>query len=900
MRQLLRAGARLFWRPSVDEEVDDELREHIEMLVRRLEREGLSPGAAREAALHRFGDLATVRAECRTLAHDVEDQMNRKNFWQELQQDVSYGIRTLRRAPLYTTIAALTLAIGIGASTAIFSVVHAVLLRPLPYREADRVVAIWNGYRQGGDISRTAIAPPEFADVKDQTRAFDAVAAIGRATSNLTGSCGPSTVTCEPERVAGYWVSPNLFSLLGAAPALGRNFTGSEGTTGAEPVVLLSHALWVRRFGGDSAIIGRGINIGGRLRTVIGVMPASVRFPDAPVGFLRERGELWLPFSWEQSRGEERGNQYLGFVARRRASATPDEARVDLQTISARFKSAFPDRYAQATVSWGLDARPLRDEMVGDVRRPLLVVLGAVMLLMLIACANVAHLSLARGASRRQEFAVRAALGAGRLRLVRQLLTESLMLAGAAGVVGIAIAIVSTRGIVRLDPGIIPQLDATRVNGAVLAFALLATVFCAMLVGIVPALRQSTSRVHEAIRAGRGASAEPRRRVRSVLVVAEVAMALVILVGAGLLARSFIALQRVDQGFNPGPTLTFSVTLPRSRYDSAAKMVAFHEQLQQRLGTIPGVEAVSAMDPLPLGGNSWSGSFYVEGQPAAPGQQEPHAEYTVALPGFTGTLRMHLLKGRDFETMDGPDAPAVTIVDDRLAARYWPGQDAIGKRISQNDQSGPWATVIGVVRHVYRSGPKNEGEPQVYFPFRQHTQTPLSYALRTSVDPLSIISAVRSEVAAIDPELPIARIASMATLESAALARDRFNALVLAIFAGTALLLAAIGLYGVMAYLVTQRQAEIGIRLALGGGPRDVLRLVIGDGMRMALAGIALGTVASLALARVLEGLLYGIEPTDPATYVVIAATLAVVALLASALPARRATKADPASALRA
>jgi putative ABC transport system permease protein len=306
------------------------------------------------------------------------------------------------------------------------------------------------------------------------------------------------------------------------------------------------------------------------------------------------------------------------------------------------------------------------------------------------------------------------------------------------------------------------------------------------------------------------------------------------------------------------------------------------------------------MDPLPLGGNSWSGSFFVEGQPVAPGQQEPHAEYTVALPGFVGVLRMQLMKGRDFERIDGPDAPAVAIVDDRLAAKYWPGEDPIGKRISQNDQEGPWASVVGVIRHVYRSGPKNEGEPQVYFPFRQHTQTPLSYALRTSVDPLSVIRAVRSAVAAIDPELPIARIASMATLESSALARDRFNAVVLVVFAGTALLLAAIGLYGVMAYLVTQRQAEIGIRLALGGGPRDVLRLVIGDGMRMALAGIALGIVASLALARVLEGLLYGIEPTDPATYVVIAATLAVVALLASALPARRATKADPATALRA
>jgi putative ABC transport system permease protein len=377
-------------------------------------------------------------------------------------------------------------------------------------------------------------------------------------------------------------------------------------------------------------------------------------------------------------------------------------------------------------------------------------------------------------------------------------------------------------------------------------------------------------------------------------------MALVILVGAGLLTRSFLALQKVDQGFSPGPTLTFAVALPRARYDSAVKMVAFHDQLQRRLATIPGVEAVSAMDPLPLGGSSWSGTFHIEGRPSAPGQEAPHGEYNVALPGFVGTLRMQLQKGREFENTDGADAPMVAIVDDRLAAQYWPGEDPIGKRISSNGDEGPWASIVGVVRHVYRSGPKSEGEPQIYFPFRQRTQTPMTYALRTTVDPLSITRTVRGVVSAIDPDLPIARVASMATLESSALARDRFNALILAIFAGTALLLAAIGLYGVMAYLVSQRQGEMGIRMALGSRPGDVARLVIGDGMRMALAGIVVGTLASLVLSSALEGLLYGISPTDPVTYAVIAATLAIVALFASALPARRATKADPASALRA
>ncbi|HZI30174.1 MAG TPA: ABC transporter permease [Gemmatimonadaceae bacterium] len=899
MRQLLRSGARLFWRRSVDDEVDDELTEHIEMLVRRLELEGLSPEAAREAAARRFGDLTMVRNECRTLAHDVEEQMIRQDFWQQLRQDVAYGTRTLRRAPLYTIIAVLTLAIGIGASASIFSVVHAVLLRALPYRDADRVVAVWNAYRQGGTVSHTAIAPAEFADVMDQNRSFDAVAAISRGAANLTGSCGGSA-SCEPERANGYTVSPSLFTVLGTAPALGRAFTESDGAAGAEPVALLSHSVWRRRFGGDSAVIGRGITVNGRLRTIVGVMPAEVRFPDAPIGFLRDRGDIWMPNAWQNNRGEERGNQYLGFLARMRPGTSMTEVRTDLETISTRFRAAFPDRYDPSTVSWALDAIPLREQMVGDVRRPLLIVMGAVVLLMLIACANVAHLSLARGAARRQEFAVRTALGAGRMRLVRQLLTESLMLGAMSGVLGIAIAVGSTRVLVRLDPGMIPQLDATRVNGIVLVFALLATLFCALLVGVVPALRQSMVSVHDAIRAGRGAAAQPRRRVRSVLVVAEVAMALVILVGAGLLTRSFLALQKVDQGFSTGPALTFAVTLPRARYDSAARMIAFHDRLQSELASIPGVEAVSAIDPLPLGGTSWSGTFHVEGQPTARGAEAPHGEYNVALPGFIDALQLRLVTGRDFEVTDGPGAPAVAIVDESLAAQYWPGEDPLGKRISSNGDSGPWVTVIGVVRHVHRSGPKNAGEPQIYFAYRQRVQTPLSYVLRTTVDPLSIVGAVRSQVASLDRDLPVARVASMATLESAALARDRFNALIFLVFAGTALLLAAIGLYGVMAYLVAQRQAELGLRLALGGGPGDVARLVIGDGMRMALLGIVLGTVASLALGRALDQLLYGTKPTDPVTYAVIAATLALVALLASAIPALRAMKADPVDALRA
>ncbi|HSA54322.1 MAG TPA: ABC transporter permease [Gemmatimonadaceae bacterium] len=901
-RQLLRTRLRsLFWRRSPEQEVDDELAQHLALTARRLEQAGLSPEAARAAALQRFGDLNQVRAECRVLAHEYEDDMRRRETFQELRQDASYGLRVLRRTPLFTTIALLTLAIGIGASTAIFSVVHAVLLRALPYREADRTVVIWNGYTQAGGRSHTAIAPPEFADVREQTQVFDAVAAVGRQTANLTGSCGGSSA-CEPERVAGYAVSPDLFRLLGtASPVVGRGFVDGDGAEGAEPVVLLSHALWMRRFAGDSSLVGRTIDVSGRLRTVIGVMPPEVRFPDAPLDFLRERGDLWIPHAWERNRSEERGNQYLGMIARLRPRASLAQAQRDLEAIGARFRAEWPDRYARADLRWGLDAFPLREHMIGEARSAILVVAGAVGLLLLLACANVAHLTLARGTVRQRELAVRTALGARRGRLVRQLLTESVLLALGGSVLGLLTAVVGVRLLVVLDPGNIPHLDTARVDGVVLLFTLGVALAAGLLIGLLPAMRQSQVRPSERLQDGaRGAATgHPRRRLRSVLVVAEVAMALVILVGAGLLARSFIALQRVDTGFDSRDVLTVQLALPRARYDSASKIVAFHARVREQLATIPGVAAVGGADPLPMSGSGWSGSMYVEDLRVPPEQAEQHAEYAVALPGYFRAMGIPLLEGRDFTDADRRGAPLTVIVDERLAAKYWPGQSAIGKRINPNRAQGTWATIVGVVKHVYNAGPRQEGEPQIYVSFLEHIQHPLTYVLRTGGDPLSVVRAVRRAIASVDPELPVARMATMADLESRALARDRFNALVLSVFALTALVLAAIGLYGVMAYLVNQRTAEIGVRLALGGRPYDVVRLVIGEGMAMALTGIVLGVAVSLALSNVLAGLLYGVAPIDPLTYTAIAAVLALVALLASAIPARRAARVDPVAAHR-
>jgi putative ABC transport system permease protein len=901
-RQLLRTRLRtLFWRPPLEQEVDDELAHHVELQTRRFMSQGMSRAAARAAALERFGSFAHVRDTCHTLAREMEHDMHRRELLEELRQDLGYAWRVLRKAPVFTAIAVATLAIGIGANTAIFGVVHAVLLRALPYREAARAVVFWNQYLQSGTPSHTAIAPGEFADIVEQQRSFDQLAAISRQQGNLTGTCA-AAAACDPERVTGYAVSPNLFQLLGVNPQLGRGFRPDDGAAAAGAVVLLSHSLWMRRFGGDASIVGRTVTFGGRPRTVIGVMPPEVRFPDAPVGFLRERGDLWVPHSWERSRGESRGNQYLGMVATLRDGVSLDEARRDVDLIAARFRREYASRYASPQIGWSIAVLPLRDQMVGDTRRSLFLVSGAVGLVLLIACANVANLTLARGASRRREMAVRTALGARRGRLVRQLLAESVLVALTGGGLGVLLAMAGTRGLVALDPGSIPRLDDARIDPGVLFFSLALSLVTGLLVGLAPAWRQSQAQLRDGLKEGgrRVGASQPRRRLRSLLVVGEVAMALVVLVGAGLLLRSFTALQRVDTGFDSANVLTFQLTLPRTKYDSAYKFVAFHRQLQQRLASSPGVEFASGVDPLPMGGSGWGATFVVAGRALAPGEPLPHAEHAVALPGYFRAMGIPLREGREFTDRDTYGAPEVVIVDEVLARQHWPRESAIGKYVRGGaNEEGPGAQVIGIVGHVHNSGPRVEGEAQLYFPFLQRIQTPLSYVLRTPGDPMALLGTVRSAVRDIDADMPVARVATLSALETRALARERFNTLLLVLFAGTALALAAIGLYGVMAYLVTQRVEEIGIRLALGGRPRDVLRLVVGEGMLMALAGIAVGVACALALSRVVSGLLYGVRPTDPPTYVTIAALLCIVALVASVVPARRAARVDPAVALR-
>ncbi len=889
-------GARLrraFWPVSVDREVDEELAAHLELQTRRFIEAGLDDESARRAARDRFGDMTRVRSECHDIRMGMERQMRRADWLEELWMDVRFAVRGLRRAPLFAAVVIGTMAIAIGASTSIFSVVHAVLLRSLAYDHGDRVDVVWNASATAPH-ERFAVSAPEYFDLVAQLRDHDAVAAIAPQPSALVASGG------EPERLMAYVATPNVFDLLGARPALGRAFGGDDGRPGAPRTVILSHGLWTRRFGGDAQIIGHTINVAGFPRTVVGVMPPGVRFPDAPVGFLQRRADLWIPSTLETSRNDSRGNQILAVIARRRANIDDRRAQADVDAVAARWRADYPDRYAsESAKAWRLAAVPLRDEMVGGARSALAIVSGAVALVLLIACINVANLLVARGTARRHEIGIRTALGAGRGRLVRQLLTESLVLSFAGGVVGVAAAGLGMRVLTRTNGTTLPRLADAGLDPVVLAVSVAITAVSGLFVGAIPAWRQSRTAVRDTLASRGGASGSRNAdRVRSLLVGAQVAMALVVLVGAGLLVRSFVALKRVPPGFVPDQVMTAQLTVPRARYDSATKIVAFYDQLVAHAGALPGVVAASAGYPLPMSGDGWSGSVSVEGEPDGPNAPQPHAEYGVALPGYFNTLRIPLIAGREFASTDGREAPRVAIVDEVFARQHWPGQSAIGKRLNR-DRAGTWATVIGVVAHVRKGGPRNEGEPQLYLPFAQNPQTTLSVVVRSGVSPLAVAQPLRNVVRAIDPQLPLSELQPFSTLVDRATAGDRFNAAMLGAFGFVAALLAGIGLYGVMAYGISRRTREIGIRLALGGNPSSIRRMVLGEGLRIVAAGIAVGLGAAFLLSRTIAALLFRVAPTDLATYGTIALALFAVGLTASWLPARRATRIDPMLALR-
>jgi predicted permease len=880
---------------------DDEIEFHLEMRTKRYVEAGLDPAEARAKAVARLGDIEAARTASHAIALDMGGSVTRTAWWPSLLQDARFAVRVLRGAPLFTITSLLTIGIGIGAATAVFSVVNAVLLRQLPYPAAPRLVVVWDSYQYAG-LDHTAVSPEEFADLLAGAHAFDRMTAARPQATTLTGACSAGA-GCEPERLNTYVVSPDLFEMLGVSPGLGRSFTRSDGGTGAARVVLLSDALWRRRFGADPTIVGRSIALGGLTFEVIGVMPAGIRFPDEPIGYLKQPADAWIPRSWETVK-DGRGNQYLAVLARLRSGASLDDARANLAVVAADFRVRFPDRYATPQAPWRLAALSLRDEMFGDVRPALLLVFGAVGCVLLIACANVANLTVARGTRRRREMAVRSALGAGRGRLVQQLMIETLLLTGVGAGLGVLVAEAGLRGALALNPGNIAGLDGARIDAVVLTFTAALAIVTGVIVGLVPALGQSQADPQSAMADGaRGVGATaPRLHVRASLVVAEVALAVVVLIGAGLLIRSFVEMTRVPMGFSADRTMTAGLALPRAVYTPADKAIAFQRALLSRLSALPGVTHTSAVYPLPMSNDGWSGSIVIDGRDDLPGQPPAHAEYAVAHPHYFETMRIPVIEGREFAATDAAGAPSVGIVDVEFAKQYWPGKSAIGQRVSPFGEPGvgPWTTIIGVVGHVRNAGARAKGEGQFYFSALQKAEFGMTFVVRTTSGRLVLAPAIRSAVRELDPNLPIASLEPMDQVVVRFTARERFNVAVLTIFGIVALTLAAVGLYGVLASLVSQRVREIGIRLALGARPAQVVRRVVAEGLGLAALGLVLGLASAAALSRAVETLLHAVAPVDPVTYGLIAAMIMAVSLVAAYWPARAVMAVDLIAVLRA
>ena len=883
--------------------IDTELEFHIEMLVRRLIDEGVPPAEARAQAEARLGTTERVRRECTAIATDMETTpMTPSHSLSTIIQDSRYALRVLWRTKVFTATSLVTLALGIGATTAIFSVVNAVLLRPLPYPAADRTALIFDGYQKQTGVEENPLSTPEFADLLARTRVFDAMAGLRPQDSALTNDCG--NAACEPIKVKAYVVSPNLFDLLGVAPARGRGFTtedGVAGNVGGDRVVMLSDALWRTRYGADPSVIGRTISLGNTARTVVGVMPPGVRFPDDPVSYMKDPADLWIPMAWDQ-RNDERGNQYLTVLGRMRDNATHTQVAAELSTISDGFRAAFPDRYTPAS-RWALAYKPLREEMVGNVKTALTVLFGAVGCVLLIACANVANLLLARGATRRRELAVRAALGADRRRLMQQLLVETLMLTGIGAALGIGVAFSALKVLIAINPGGIPRIATASIDLGVLSFAFGLALLSGLVVGVLPALREAKADPQAALGDGaRGTDVSaPRRRLRGALVVGEVAVAAVVLVGALLLIRSFIAMSRVPTGVSLDDVAIAQVTIPRATYNTPDKVTAFHRALTERLRTLPGVTRAAAVYPLPLSNEGWSGSLSIMGIPEGPGLPVPHAEFGVATPGYFTTAGIPLIEGRDFADTDTLATDRVVIVDEEFARKYFPGESAVGKRVATSGDlvAGPIQTIVGVVGHVRNKGARGDSEGQLYMAALQKTEVSLFYLTRTSGSARTLLTGMRSELKSLDASLPITLLTTGRDLVHAFTAADRFNVLLFSVFGMVALALAAIGLYGVLAFLVTQRRREIGIRMALGGGSSSIVRSVITEGLALTIAGLTIGLGAAFLLASTMKSLLFSIEPTDGATYLLVVAVMIAVAVLAALAPARRATKVDPVEVLR-
>ncbi|HET7616965.1 MAG TPA: ABC transporter permease [Vicinamibacterales bacterium] len=872
---------RRFWRPDIRQDVDDELAFHLEMREHDFQSRGLAPADARAEAERRFGDRRRIGAECRAIDERAARERRRAGMLTDFIQDSGYALRSLRRSPGFALVAIVTLALGIGASAAIFSVVQQVLLRRLPYPAPDRLVDLTE-VRAGRHIT---MSPVNFMDWRDGNRSLEGTAAYQRQVLTLTA---PGD---EPERVDAVAAEAQLFPVLGVRPAAGRVFTPEEAVIGGPKVAVLGDALWQRRFGRDPSIVGRTIALEGASYTVVGVMPAGFDFPDA--------AQLWVPlrFAADELTPNQRGAHYIRAIGRMKAGITLAQTRGDLDAIEQRIKAQFPDKLE----GYSAGVRPMLDSLVGTVRRPLLVLLGAVLFLLLIACVNVSNLLLSRATTRTGEVAVRSALGASRGRIVRQLLTESVALAVAGGVAGLALAVWGLRMLQTLLPEDLPRGGVLGVDTGVLLFAIGLSVLAGVCFGAAPAVVASRPDLAAFLKDMRRGSGEGGgRRLRQALVAIELALALVLLAGAGLAMRSFDRLSRVDPGFDASANvLTFSIQLPSARYESAAACVRFFQDFRERL-LQPGVQSAGAILFGPLSDKGFGGTFTIFGR--APGSDEGNAQVRPITPGYFETLGIPLLAGRTIDDRDRAGGVGVAVVSETAARQYWPNENPIGKRIRIHVSMGTKETereIVGVVRDVRAYGLQEEIGPMIYVPVAQYASDAMTFVVRTAGDPLSALTLVKAQLRAVDDGVALSEVRPLDDLVAASISESRFRTIVLGLFASVSLVLAAVGLYGVMAFSVNQRRSELGIRMALGAHPRDVLRLVFRQGLLPVAFGVAAGLVGAIAITRVMRSLLFGVDAFDPLTFAAVACVLVSVAALACYVPARRATSVDPVGVLR-
>ena len=862
--------------PKTD--VDAELAFHLEMRARELVDAGVAPDRARELALQRFGDYDGPRKQCVAITTRRERRMARIEYLHELRQDVGYALRMLRRAPGFTLVALTTLALGIGANSAIFSVVHGVLLAPLPYRDADRLYRVTTLYPDGTPYS---LSPPDFMSVREQTRTFEQVEAFTDGIYTMLGAG-------EPREVRGTGVSDGFFTLLGLPVAVGRGFLPAENQPGRDRIAVLDHAFWQRQFGGDPTVVGRTITVAGTPLEIIGVLAEGAR--------LQNDTDLYRPITYDDtfSAATARGRrgEFLFVVGRATPGTTLARIDADLKRIGTQLQSSFRGTNDGLT----FNATTLNDVIVGDVRTPLLVLLGAVGFVLLVACANVANLLLARASARRSELAVRSALGAGRVRLVRQLLTEAVVLGGVGAAIGVAIAYGATRALVAAEPANIPRLREVGVNGVVVAFTFAIGISTSVLFGILPALQFSGKRLPSALRDSTRSGTGGGQRMRSTLVVAEMALAVVLLIGAGLLIRSFVQMTRVDPGFRPEQALSFRVTLQGEKYrkDEAARLRA--AEFEDRLRALPGVTTVATTSLLPLSGRGAMVGFAVVGAPPPPPNVNAEIAMASITPDYFRAINTPLRRGRFFTAHDQTEAPRVVIVNEAAVRRWFADRDPIGSHV---DINGVEREVVGLVGDVLQRNPADPVAPMVFAPYAQRTTRSLRIVVRTAGDPSALTTAIRGEIRAIDADLAITDIRPLRQLVVRSLSTPRFYTSLLTLFAGVGLVLATTGVFGVMSYAVAQRTREISIRMALGALPGDVLRMIVGRAIGLAAIGAVVGVATALLLGRFIQGQLFGVSLLDPATIGIVPLVLGASAALASFVPARRATRFDPASALR-